>query len=160
MKTSDDPQKDSQKDNAKALKTDRGDQLKLIPLLWEEYKYRHDLCWRVLFRLTSAVVILAIVPYLYQKVVQGLPEWVLWVPALLAVALASFGFVLMTNELYAFRRVKEAYRKLKDERLYVEGAGDADEDRMKFEVLVYVYLGILVLLSLINVYVVVTELPR
>ena len=74
MKTSDDPQKDSQKDNAKALKTDRGDQLKRIQFLWEEYKYRHDLCWRVLFRLTSAVVILAIVPYLYQKVVQGLPE--------------------------------------------------------------------------------------
>jgi len=151
---------DPPQDTAVDLKDEPEDQLKRIPVLWEEYKYRHDLCWRVMFRLTSAVVILAIVPYVYRSVFQNLPGWVLGVPASLAVALAGFGIVLMKSELDLFRKVKDVYRDLKRDKLYVEDAGEHDKDTIKFEYLVFAYLGILVLLSLINLFVVVTELPR
>jgi len=32
-------------------------------VLWNEYKYRHDLVWRVLFQVTAAAVILSVAPY-------------------------------------------------------------------------------------------------
>jgi|SRR5215204_3713426 len=156
MTASEDPPQDTAAD----LKDEPEDQLKRIPVLWEEYKYRHDLCWRVMFRLTSAVIILAIVPYVYKSVFQTLPGWVLWVPALLAVALTVFGIVLMKSELDVFRRVKDEYRDLKRDRLYIKGATEHDEDTIRFGHLVFLYLGILVLLSLLNLFVVVTELPR
>lgn len=147
-------------DKAGGLENEPDDQLKRIPVLWEEYKYRHDLCWRVMFRLTSAVVILAIVPYVYQEVVQGLPKWVLWAPASLAVLLAGFAFLLMSNELEIFEEIKEEYRNLKINTLYVDDAEKHASETSRLRQLVYGYLTILTLLSMINVFVVVTELPR
>ena len=32
--------------------------------LWEEYKYRHEHIWKLIFQLTTAVVALSVVPYL------------------------------------------------------------------------------------------------
>ena len=151
---------DAPQDKTEDVKNEPEDQLKRISVLWEEYKYRHDLCWRVMFRLTSAVIILAIVPYVYKSVFQSLPGWVLGVPALLAVALAGFGIVLMKSELDEFQKVKDEYRDLKIDRLYVKVAGEHDKEATRFGQLVFFYLGILVLLSLINLFVVVTELPR
>jgi long-chain acyl-CoA synthetase len=39
--------------------------------LWEEYKYRHDLIWRLLFRITTVAVILSIAPFTINTLVQS-----------------------------------------------------------------------------------------
>ncbi|CAN5889612.1 hypothetical protein BH18ACI4_BH18ACI4_01590 [soil metagenome] len=46
--------------------------LETLQLLWEEYKYRHDLVWRVIFQLTTAIVVLSIIPYIKQGYCSGL----------------------------------------------------------------------------------------
>jgi hypothetical protein len=33
-------------------------------LLWDEYKYRHDLIWKLVFQLTTAVILINTAPYL------------------------------------------------------------------------------------------------
>jgi hypothetical protein len=38
------------------------DALKQCQYLWEEYKYRHDLIWQRVFRFTTAIVLISIVP--------------------------------------------------------------------------------------------------
>jgi hypothetical protein len=52
-------------------------------VLWNEYKYRHDLVWRVLFQVTAAAVILSVAPYLAPpEVVYYLRLWLLAAPVL------------------------------------------------------------------------------
>ena len=136
------------------------DQLQRLGVLWEEYKYRHDLCWRVIFRLTAAIVVLAIVPYVYTDVVQSLQQevqsWLVLVP-LLAVGLVIFGIFLIANELAALQRVKDEYRQLQKERLFTE---EHREDKIGFGWFVFIYFGILFLLSTINLYVVLQQLQQ
>ncbi len=51
--------------------------------LWEEYRYRHDLIWRLLFRMTAVAVLLSIAPFTIdelaaKKAGRGLtrcPRW-------------------------------------------------------------------------------------
>src|SRR5688572_18887760 len=49
---------------------DHGRRLELATYLWNEYQYRHDLVWRLVFRLTAAVVVLGIIPYTQGKVID------------------------------------------------------------------------------------------
>jgi hypothetical protein len=61
-------------DNAKSLEKAK--------LLWEEYRYRHDLMWRLTFQITAAFVALSVAPYLNQGIVEGLGIWIVAVPGL------------------------------------------------------------------------------
>ena len=47
--------------------------LKLCQYLWDEYKYRHDLIWQRIFRFTTAVVLISLIPYVQQNIAH-LPE--------------------------------------------------------------------------------------
>ena len=85
--------------------------LKMAEWLWQEYQHRHTHCWTGLFQLTAAVAFLAGVPYLSRETAGTLGIWAL-LPALLAVAVAIFGLLVMTRELAAFATVKSKYREL------------------------------------------------
>ncbi|HXD11604.1 MAG TPA: hypothetical protein VN653_16180 [Anaerolineales bacterium] len=39
--------------------------------LWDEYRYRHDLCWRLIFQITTAVVAILIVPYIQPTITKS-----------------------------------------------------------------------------------------
>jgi hypothetical protein len=124
------------------------DYLQRLAILWEEYKYRHDLCWKVLFQLTSAIVVLAIVPYIYRDIVERLQSWILLVP-MLAIVLVIFGTVVMTNEMDALQRVRSEYRRLQREKLFTM---EHREGILEFRGLVYFYFGVLGLLSTTNLF--------
>ena len=85
--------------------------VEIVKYLWEEYKYRHDLIWRLIFRLTFAVVILAVVPYGYSNVVLALGKRALFVPAI-APALIVLSFFLMFKELSLFKNIANKYEEL------------------------------------------------
>jgi hypothetical protein len=68
-------------------------------LLWDEYKYRHEHCWKTLFRLTSAAVLLGLVPYLDVNLPHGL-HYIRLGPPVLSVALIVFAMFRMRRELY------------------------------------------------------------
>jgi len=84
--------------------------LEALPVLWAEYQYRHDLIWRVMFQLTAAIVILAVLPYVKTEVVEVLGRGILAVP-FLSIALILFGGGLIKNELKLFDKIKKAYRQ-------------------------------------------------
>jgi hypothetical protein len=117
---------------------------------WEEYKYRHDLIWQRVFRFTTAIVLISIVPYVEQDLARLVREWILIAP-LLAILLAGFILAVMRNELDLFWKIKEAHRRQQNELL--------DDDlkhklnaKSSFEWFVMLYLASLGLLSILNGY--------
>lgn len=118
--------------------------------LWGEYKYRHDLIWQRVFRFTSAVVLISVIPYIEPNIARLLNGWILIVP-LLATILAGFVLLVMWNELILFGNIKKAYREEQNklfERLHELG------DKSNFRVYVLSYLAILAFLSAMNGYIV------
>jgi hypothetical protein len=84
-----------------------------LEYLWDEYKYRHDLCWRAIYQIVAAVVVLGTVPYLKDELTKVLGLCML-VPAVLAAVLAGFGISVLMNELYIFAKSKLAYHIRQD----------------------------------------------
>ena len=78
--------------------------------LWQEYEYRHDLIWRLIFKFTTAIVLISIVTYVQVALVRTLGALIIGAP-LLAVALACFGLIVMRNELDIFGKIKLRYRE-------------------------------------------------
>ena len=124
------------------------DALVYCQYLWEEYKYRHDHIWQRIFRFTSAVVLISIVPYVQMKIARTLGCWILLAP-LLATILAGFVFVVMRNELKIFEKIKTAYRRQQNNLLDDDLKHDLNE-KSNFNDQVMLYLGSLVFLSLAN----------
>lgn len=90
-----------------------------LEYLWDEYKYRHDLCWRAIYQIVAAVVVLGTVPYVVvlgtvpDKLTKVLGLYML-VPAVLAAVLAGFGISVLRNELDIFAKSKLAYHILQN----------------------------------------------
>lgn len=118
-----------------------------LQFLWEEYRYRHDLCWRTVTQLTLCSTFLVALPYISPDVATGLKYWVLPLPGL-AVALVIYGWLTMRNELHALDRVKTVYRRLQSNYL----SSKFDERRpcldVSFNFLVLTFIGILAVLGI------------
>jgi hypothetical protein len=86
-------------------------QLELAKFLWEEFKYRHDLIWRLLFRVTLVAVGLSIAPFTISDLVgKRASFWVQFLPAL-AIALVVASWWLLWVEYRLFRPVNDRYVK-------------------------------------------------
>lgn len=83
-------------------------------LVWDEYKYRHDLIWRHLIRSTVAVVTLVTVAY--STAFEDDPLLFI-VAALLAVAYTVFSFIVLNSELALYEKIKVLHRQ-RQNRLY------------------------------------------
>lgn len=84
-------------------------------VLWNEYKYRHDLVWRVIFQVTAAAVILSVAPYLApEEVVYYLRVWLLAAPVL-ACVLVVFSMRVVNTEQDILDKVRSAHRRLQDD---------------------------------------------
>jgi hypothetical protein len=120
--------------------------------VWEEYKYRHDLCWRLIFQITAVVVTLSLVPYLADEVlVVRLGAWILFVP-LLAFLVTFFGLLLMQLELKLFSDVDNEYIKYRKLRT---SAKDITGEYNWFQFVIIGYLIAILLLSLLNLFVII-----
>ncbi len=80
-------------------------------LIWDEYKHRHDLCWRLIFQLTTAVVIISVVPYIKPDVDAKLAFWIVALP-IIGIALTVFGLLRLRRELALLSRIRARHRKL------------------------------------------------
>jgi hypothetical protein len=115
-------------------------------LIWDEYKYRHEHCWNTIFKLTSAAVLLGVIPYLDTKLPKEFGYWLLSAPVL-AVALIGFGMLRMVRELSLLREVRSLHRE-RQGRLY----GFHSNGRQgTFDKHVWWYLGVLLFLATVNV---------
>jgi len=122
-----------------------------LRILWEEYRYRHELCWRVPVQLTAAAVALSTLPYVNCRVVEVLGEQILLVPYV-GVALTGYGVLSMGAELDRLLRVRAQYRVLQKDELGVKNVtGTWLERWFHFGVRVEVYLAVLLALQLSNI---------
>jgi Na+/glutamate symporter len=112
--------------------------------LWEEYKYRHDLCWKIILQVTLGSVALAALPYVEMRVVETLRYGILGVP-FLAIAFVGFGLGVLLNELDELDLVKTRYREERKACLDVPIAG-----RSHFRLLAKAYFFALLSLGIAN----------
>jgi hypothetical protein len=100
-------------------------------VLWEEYEYRHSSVWKVIVQITTAVVVLSVVPYVANTlIVEYLQWWILAAPGL-AFVLALFAMLVINNELDVLDKIRREHRKQHREILgicYDTDRGD-DTDR-------------------------------
>jgi hypothetical protein len=88
------------------------DSVELAKYLWEEYKYRHDLIWRLLFRVTSVAALLSIAPFTINDLIrEAVGVWVKFLPAL-AIGLVGVSWILLWDEFRLFRPVDRQYVKV------------------------------------------------
>lgn len=128
--------------------SDKEYELECARLLWDQYKYRHGHCWRVVFQLTTAVVILSVIPYLHKDIVQVLRWGILALP-ILSIVLAGFSFYLMYHELTALQKIKEKYRQLEANLFKIP-----HKPQSKFTLMVLIYIVGLGALSVVNLFLV------
>ena len=152
MKDSSDSGRDGSSSNLTTAPTDK----QRLAHLWEEYTYRHELCWRLTFRLTVAITTLSVIPYVKRDWAPGLEGYTRWLPVI-ATLLAAFSVLVMWNELSLFRRIWTKFHPTQDDFLGLKGV-----DRFKvrglganlYTVFVLSYFLSLFLLSAWNTYLV------
>jgi hypothetical protein len=90
--------------------------LKRAEYLWNEYQYRHDLIWNLVFRLTIAIVLLGIIPYTQSDLITrlGVLWWWILAPPILGAVLAGIGFRRIRRELEHLDYIADHYRPLQD----------------------------------------------
>jgi hypothetical protein len=86
-------------------------------LVWDEYKYRHDLCWRLVFQYTAAIVSLNVAPYVAERVAAAFDYWILLLPAI-GLFLAWVGRQRLSGEHDLLDRVRRRHRALHYPSLY------------------------------------------
>jgi hypothetical protein len=74
--------------------------------IWDEYKYRHEHVWKLIFQLTAAVVALAIVPYLDTSGSSGVLRFI---PPGLSILLIWIAYIRIGKEFDLLDQVKEEY---------------------------------------------------
>jgi hypothetical protein len=77
-------------------------------LLWDEYKYRHDLIWRHIIRSTLALVALLTVRYTKELGGNFSLSLVAWV---LAVGYITFTILIVRRELQLLTQIRDLHRK-------------------------------------------------
>lgn len=79
--------------------------------LWDEYKYRHGLCWDAVYKVTAAVVALGMVPYINRHLEDQM-DWYLLLPPILGTIFAWFSFRLIEAEFSIWQPVRNLYSRL------------------------------------------------
>jgi hypothetical protein len=93
------------------------DNLTRAEYLWNEFQYRHDLIWNLVFRLTIAVVLLGIILYTQSDLIKMLGlffSWGILIPPFLGAVLAWIGFRRIRSELNQLEYIWRLYRPLQD----------------------------------------------
>ena len=114
-------------------------------LIWDEYKYRHEHCWKLIFQVTIAVVIISIIPYSQVHVGERLREWILLLP-LVGCALTAFGLAQLNGEMKILDKLRTRHRKTHSELHLIEYGEDTD----LFSRHVHMYLGFILILEIVN----------
>jgi hypothetical protein len=90
------------------------EQKQAIELLWNEWKYRHDLFWRLLFQFAGAVIVLWVIPFLKPEIFKSRPWIALVFPAAAAI-LSLFSAWILGAEQRRLTMVSKKYDELRGE---------------------------------------------
>jgi hypothetical protein len=82
-------------------------------LVWAEYQYRHDLCWRLIFQTTIATILIYVAPYIERDVAVKLRKWMVLLP-LIGIALVVFALLRFLSEDNLLKTVREHHWSTRD----------------------------------------------
>jgi len=120
--------------------------LEKAKLIWDEYKYRHEHCWKLIFQITTAVVALSVIPFTNDEIATSLGYWIVALPAL-GFALTLFSLRRMSNELDLLDKIRQRHRELQ-----ADLQGIVYEERHStFSRDVKLYLCVLALISVVDI---------
>jgi hypothetical protein len=126
-------------------------------LLWEEYRYRHDLIWSLLFRITAVATLLCLAPFLIEDdVAIKVGRWIALPPVLGLVVLVASP-VLLTAEFRHFDRVVAAFYRAQEEAVKSLRRPTTGE-LSPFKLFVFTYIGVLCALAVLVMVLVLTRL--
>ena len=128
------------------------DKLDLDKLVWDEYKYRHELCWSLTFRITIVVATLSIIPYLNKITLKGAGR-IAFLTTFIAIYVGYVGIKRLNSELRHLDRVRNIHKSLQSI-LFPGGKTDEDKGWQGFTREMKTYLWILIGLAILNVFVV------
>lgn len=146
-------------------------ELEKARLLWEEYKYRHEHVWKLIFQITIAVTIISIIPYTQQKIASQLDKWIIILPVI-GILLTFLGIVRLWKEIGLLDGIKKRHREYQQILHGMDPDKKTDTKKTKnliqiiknlilsiknsntFELHVFIYLVSLLLLELINIWVI------
>ena len=83
--------------------------LEVAKYLWEEFKYRHDLIWRLLFRVTAVAALISIVPFTIGNLAESRAHDLVKYLPVLATGLVLSGWAVLLVELRLFTPVNRRY---------------------------------------------------
>jgi hypothetical protein len=115
-------------------------------LLWDEYKYRHEHCWNITFKVTTAVVILAIIPYTQVQITERVGRWLVILP-IVGVALTVLGIIRLYREMKILGKLRERHRAIN----YPSFGMEYQNEGSHFTRDILMYLACLLILQIINV---------
>lgn len=92
----------------------------IMPLL-EEFKYRHDHFWKILFRFSSAMLVLYSIPVLDIKIKRDISDIIYAFPSI-GLIIAAAGIFLLNLEFKMIAHVEKNLNKCKE--IIVEGTSN------------------------------------
>jgi len=120
-------------------------QVEVAALLWEEYKYRHDLIWRLLFRVTAVAALLSIAPFTIDDVITNeVGIWIKFLP-ILAFLLVAASWGVLWIEFRLFRPINDHYVRAQDAAVGEKVRTWRESDVFKW--IVVLYPGLLLVLT-------------
>jgi hypothetical protein len=98
--------------------------LNVASYLWQEYEYRHDMVWRLAFRVTAVAAALLIAPFLTDKEVQDRVGNMIIALPIFAVFVILGGIYVMGSELKHLKHIRSAYHRAQNDALCYLGPKD------------------------------------
>jgi hypothetical protein len=77
-------------------------------LVWDEYKHRHALCWRLIFQTTIAAILIYVAPYVERDVAVKVTYFMVVLP-LIGIALVVFALRRVLSEVELLERVRQKH---------------------------------------------------
>jgi hypothetical protein len=139
-------------------------QLEDAQFIWDEYKYRHQHIWKLIFQITTAVIAVSIVPYISSETLVKTLRWFIAALPCLGAGIVAFGWSRLSKEICAMTELKKrhrAYQKLKygiDHYASEKESGTdntSKQPKSSFSFHVEIFLGSLFVLSILNIYVII-----
>jgi hypothetical protein len=144
-------------DKPRPVGPDDAKPFEVMSSLWGEYEYRHDMVWKLAFRITAVAAALLIAPFLAdESVPNAVGRWLVALP-LLAIVVIGGGLFTLQSELRRLGLIRDAYRQV--QRKVLEPYLDANEldeleherVRFNFDRRVRVYFYVLLVAAIIYV---------
>lgn len=144
----------SQQNHGNESTNESRDLLDLKNSNWDEYKYRHQLCWELLFKITLVTTTLSILPYLNNDIIPAAKRLIFITP-LIGIGVSAFGGYRLYRELLLLDKIRDLHRVIQNKlfnALYKETYQKDlfDLNGSQFTLNVSIYLIILNILAIVN----------